>query len=103
MEATKCDNLLIAKDFPAFRPVLDSITTKRQLRIVEIESVDNLIAKHKVEEYPFTATLNDDPRRPFVVIHTSGSTGECFSEYSSLSVFASNHRLVSEIRLIFLL
>ena len=76
LEAAKCDNLLVAADFPAFKPVVAAIASKRALNIVEILSVDHWTAKDKVEEYPFTATLSDNPRRPFVAIHTSGSTGE---------------------------
>lgn len=79
--------------------MLDAIATKRQLKVVEIDSVDILISKDKVEEYPFTATLSDDPRRPFVVIHTSGSTGKFFFRVQS-SVHLLNHRVVPKIRLI---
>ncbi|TVY45835.1 Non-canonical non-ribosomal peptide synthetase [Lachnellula subtilissima] len=75
LEDTKCDHLLVARDFPVFSPVLDAIASHRQVNIVDIESVDHWIAKDRVEKYCFTATLSSNPRRPFVVLHTSGSTG----------------------------
>lgn len=76
LEAAKCNHLLVAADFPAFKPAVAAITSRRPLNVVDIASVDHWIAKDKVKEYPFTATLRDNPRRPFVSIHTSGSTGE---------------------------
>lgn len=75
LEATKCYHLLVAADFPAFKPAVDAMKSKRSLNVVDIASVDHWIAQDKVKEYPFTATLSDNPRRPFVSLHTSGSTG----------------------------
>jgi hypothetical protein len=76
LESAKCNHLLVAADFPAFKPAVAAITSRRPLDVVDIASVDHWMAKDKAKEYPFTATLRDNPHRPFVSIHTSGSTGE---------------------------
>lgn len=87
LEAAKCDHLLVAADFPAFKPAVTAITSRRPLTVVDIANVDHWIAKDKVKEYPFTATLSENPQRPFVCIHTSGSTGESASrEFNSNTV-----------------
>ncbi|KUJ10780.1 uncharacterized protein LY89DRAFT_739770 [Mollisia scopiformis] len=68
LEAAKCDHLLVAADFPAFKPAITAMASRRPLKVVEIASVDHWIAKDKAKEYPFRATLSDNPRQPFVFL-----------------------------------
>ena len=75
LEAVNCNCILTAEDFPAIKPALSAIAAKRDVQIVPVSSVDHWLASERVPLYPFRATLDDDPQRPFVVLHTSGSTG----------------------------
>ena len=75
LEATECNVLLLAGDFPIFKSAVVAIQALRELRVVEFDCLDHWLAKEKVLVYPFQAMLTDDPRRPYVVLHTSGSTG----------------------------
>ena len=75
LEATNCKTLLMAEDFTIFKPAAAAIASKREMQIVEVERLEALLEKERVVPYTFRARLEDDPRRPYVVLHTSGSTG----------------------------
>ena len=75
LEATNCKTLLMAGDFTVFEPAAAAIVSKREMRIAEVESLESLLKKERVPLYGFQVGLKDDPRRPYVVLHTSGSTG----------------------------
>ena len=75
LEATNCKELLMAADFTVFKPAAAAIASKREVQLVEVESLESLLDKERVPLYAFQVELKDDPRRPYVVLHTSGSTG----------------------------
>ena len=76
LESMQCTIMLLAGDFPAFRPASTAILAMRNMEMVELESLEYWLASERVLPYPFEATLDDNPIRPFVVLHTSGSTGK---------------------------
>ena len=75
LESTKCTKLIIAEDFEAFKPAADAILAKKTMEKLLLSPLDHWLKEKTVDTYPFEAKLSDDPRRPFVVLHTSGSTG----------------------------
>lgn len=76
LKATQCDIFLTAEDFPSFKPVADAIAAQRKMKFVGVRSLQYwLDREEKVEIYPFKGTLEENSHRPFVVLHTSGSTG----------------------------
>ena len=76
LDIMQCKKMLLAGDFPAFRPTTTAILAIRNMEIVELESLDYWLASEDAMPYPFGVTLDNNPMRPFVVLHTSGSTGE---------------------------
>ena len=89
LEATDCKTLLMASDFTVFKPAAAALASKRELRIAEVESLEVLLEKERVPLYALEVGLKDDPRRPFVVLHTSGSTGISFPFMNTLSLRAN--------------
>ena len=84
LEATRCKVLLTAVDFLPFAPATSAILGRREMEHASVESVEYWLASEKVPEYPFIATLDDNIHRPFVILHTSGSTGKsCLSGFVS--------------------
>jgi acyl-coenzyme A synthetase/AMP-(fatty) acid ligase len=75
-ESTKCTKLIVAADYEAWMPTAEAILAERDMQKVLLRSVDHWLDEGPARPYPFDAKLSDDPRRPFVVLHTSGSTGE---------------------------
>jgi hypothetical protein len=75
LEATGCHILLVAQDFPALIPLVTSLASKKELQVIPFNATSHWIGQDKVVEYPFHATLEKDASRPFVILHTSGSTG----------------------------
>ena len=74
-DATECYILLVAEDLPTRTSLVTALASKRELQIVLFQNLDQWIGQEKVPEYPFHATLENDASRPFVILHTSGSTG----------------------------
>ena len=89
LEASQCNTLLVATDFIPFKPAAAAISAKRNMQNILVERLDYWLASEKVPEYPLHATLDDDPYRPFVVLHTSASTGD----FSSLNYY---HKLIEQ-------
>ena len=96
LEATQCKIFLTAKDFPPFKAVATAISAQREMRFVDVESQSYWLSDNRVEIYSFEATLEENPHRPFVIIHTSGSTGEFYSllsviECSPIRIAQTDH------------
>ncbi|KAF7865459.1 hypothetical protein EAF04_006434 [Stromatinia cepivora] len=87
LEVTKCQNILVAADFPSFKPILTAILARRPMKCVEMESVSHWIAKGIVPHYPFSATLAECPHRLFVVLHTSGFPSAITYTFAALTAY----------------
>ncbi|KAF5872926.1 putative nrps-like enzyme protein [Botrytis fragariae] len=75
LETTECRVLLVATNLPAISTSFNRLSLQGNLRIIPFEGVEHWIGQSKVPEYPFLATLESEPNRPFAILHTSGSTG----------------------------
>lgn len=74
LEQTDCYNFLLPAQFPL--PVVKQVLAARQMRVLEISSLQHwLEAGALVQAYPYMKTFAEAKSDPFVVLHTSGSTG----------------------------
>ena len=89
LKATNCKTLLMAGDFTVFKPAAAAIASEREIQIVEVANLESLLEKERVPLYAFEVGLKDDPRRPYVVLHTSGSTGISSPVMNALSLRAN--------------
>ncbi|KAI0197610.1 hypothetical protein F4808DRAFT_294517 [Astrocystis sublimbata] len=78
LQQMKCDTFLTPPNFPL--PVVKKILDERPMRHVEVRNVqgwlddgDEAVAESK--PYPYTKTYAEAKQEPFVVLHSSGSTG----------------------------
>ncbi|KAJ8126523.1 hypothetical protein O1611_g7114 [Lasiodiplodia mahajangana] len=75
LEKTECNTFLTPPNFPL--PVVKQVLTARPMRHVEVAEFRSWLAEHDAEwnPYPYTKTFAEAKGEPFVVLHTSGSTG----------------------------
>lgn len=82
LDSCNCRILLTAKDFDALSPVVTALASKRKLQVHSVEDVQHWIDQPEVPKYAFQASLPANAARPFVILHSSGSTGmKCYSRY----------------------
>ena len=67
---TKCHTLLSAPETK-----VDHLLAERPMRHFTVAALDELLAKGLVAQYTYDKTFEDAAHDPFIVIHTSGSTG----------------------------
>lgn len=72
-----CDrhDILLARDLPALAPLVNLITSKREMQVLQFEDITYWLDRTKIPQYVFDGTLEKDGKRPFALLHTSGSTG----------------------------
>ena len=70
LESTKCKTLLSAPETK-----VDHILEKRNMRHIVIRTFDEWLAQESHEHYPYEKSFEEAAHDPFIVIHTSGSTG----------------------------
>lgn len=75
LETTKCNVFLLPPKFPL--PVVGQILSNRQMKVLEIPLLQHWLHHDDVPHrpYPYEKTYKDSHLEPFVVLHTSGSTG----------------------------
>ncbi|KAI1632027.1 L-aminoadipate-semialdehyde dehydrogenase [Biscogniauxia mediterranea] len=56
-------------------PMVNQILEKKQMEVLDIPDLEELLNPRPVAEYPFEKTWDEAHLDPFVVLHTSGSTG----------------------------
>jgi thioester reductase-like protein len=72
-EKTNCETFLLPPNFPL--PAVKQILAAKQMRVLDISNAQHWIAEGSVKPYPYTKSFVDAISEPFVVLHTSGSTG----------------------------
>ncbi|TGO16657.1 hypothetical protein BTUL_0025g00110 [Botrytis tulipae] len=72
LESLKCKILLVPEKLLA---ITQSLLSKRQMRTLRIQNLQHLLSESSVTSYPYTKTFEQAKHEPFVVLHTSGSTG----------------------------
>lgn len=70
LQSTKCQTLLSAPDTK-----VDHILEKHSMRHIVIRTFKEWVASESVAHYPYEKTFEEAAHDPFIVIHTSGSTG----------------------------
>ncbi|KAI1123749.1 hypothetical protein F5Y10DRAFT_45890 [Nemania abortiva] len=77
LEQTECNTFLTPPNFPL--PVVKQILTTRPMRHVEVADFRYWFGDHdddaETKPYPYAKTFAEAKGEPFVVLHTSGSTG----------------------------
>ncbi|KAI0973640.1 hypothetical protein F4678DRAFT_486821 [Xylaria arbuscula] len=98
LEHMKCNTFLTPPSFPL--PVVRQILNIRPMRYLEVPNFydwldDNRDYDAETEPYPYTKTFSESKAEPFVVLHTSGSTGlpkpiiQTHGTVSALSAFSN--------------
>ena len=70
LESTDCRTLISPVESK-----VDHILSKRNLRHFNVEALKTLLRHDFSEHYEYNKTFEEATRDPFIVIHTSGSTG----------------------------
>ncbi|PVH91939.1 acetyl-CoA synthetase-like protein [Periconia macrospinosa] len=73
-EATDCKTVILAQGFPLPEP-FSAALAERGAKILQIKPQTFWLGHEHVPVFEFNASLSDNPGRPFVAFHTSGSTG----------------------------
>ncbi|KAI0424717.1 hypothetical protein F5Y09DRAFT_323623 [Xylaria sp. FL1042] len=75
LDKTNCDIFLYPKGFPL--PIINQILVSKKMRNVEVPWVNDWLDVNNTEErpYPYDKIFSEARDEPFVVLHTSGSTG----------------------------
>lgn len=71
---TECKVLIVAPDFPLPEPFTAALAA-RSVKILPSKPQQYWLGHESVPVYAFNTSLDECPERPFVVFHTSGSTG----------------------------
>ncbi|KAF4638022.1 hypothetical protein G7Y89_g45 [Cudoniella acicularis] len=72
LDSLQCNKILVPETLP---PIIQTILSRKQLDTVPIPNLRDLFAPNPVPVYPYTKTFAQARFDPFVVLHTSGSTG----------------------------
>lgn len=72
-ETTECNTFLLPPKFPL--PVVKEILASRTMKVLEIPSWTHWIQDAPHKPYPYNKIFSEARLEPFVVLHTSGSTG----------------------------
>lgn len=67
--------LMIAGDFSSFDTMCAAIEDRTPVTVFKVERIEHWLDDEAVPESPFTDAVGDDPSRPYIIIHSSGSTG----------------------------
>jgi thioester reductase-like protein len=73
LEKTDCATFLLPPNFPL--PAVKQITAARTMRVLDIPGTQHWLQDGAVDHYPYEKKFEDARLEPFVVLHTSGSTG----------------------------
>lgn len=92
LEKTDCSTMLLP---PVFHlPIIKQIQAARDMKVVEIAEVQHwLTSSEPTAPYPYTKTFAEAKLDPWVVLHTSGSTGmpkpiiQAHATYSNIDAF----------------
>lgn len=72
IDETKCAKWLIPEKVP---PVVRLILREKEMKVVQIPSLDFFLQPADVAPYTFNKTFDEARYMPFLALHTSGSTG----------------------------
>ncbi|KAF7861799.1 hypothetical protein EAF04_007682 [Stromatinia cepivora] len=72
LETLHCNIALSPEVLP---PITQTVVAKRQMRTLEIQTLQELLEDGAVSLYPYEKTFEQARYEPFVVLQTSGSTG----------------------------
>ena len=70
LESTDCDILISPKETK-----VDHILSRRNMRHLNVEALNELLRGDFSEHYEYNKTFEEASHDPFIVVHTSGSTG----------------------------
>ncbi|KAI1119599.1 hypothetical protein F5Y14DRAFT_8850 [Nemania sp. NC0429] len=101
LEKTECNTFLTPPNFPL--PVVKQILAARPMRHVEVAGFHYWLGDGDVgaKPYPYAKTFSEAKGEPFVVLHTSGSTGipkpivQTHGTASALCAFSNTDRQTS--------
>lgn len=73
LQAAKC-NIWVKPHGPSY-PLVDDLLKQRDMQVLDLPELDELLAVEGAEPYPFYKTFDEASQEPFCLLHTSGSTG----------------------------
>ena len=57
-------------------PIAETILAQRSMNHILVPDLEQWLHGEHVKSYPYERTFEEARQEPFVVVHTSGSTGE---------------------------
>ena len=69
---TAATTLVVSSDAP---PIVDKILAAIPMQRLVVPELQDLLAEDPVEAIPFTKTFEEYRLKPWIILHTSGSTG----------------------------
>lgn len=96
LDKTQCSTMLLPPVFPL--PVIKQIQTARKMRVVEIPGAQHWLPNEPEDArvpYPYSKSYAEARLEPWIVLHTSGSTGapkpiiQSHATYSALDAFTA--------------
>ena len=73
LENTQCHVLMTAESLP---PLAREVLSQRPMVHVIVPELERWLDARTVDSYPYAKTFEQARYEPFVVVHTSGSTGK---------------------------
>lgn len=102
MEQTNCNIF-----FSGLGVHVDDILAARQMKHIVIPDLEDLLDQIKAPHYPYEKTFGEAKNDPYVVLHTSGTTGTAvrtsflaamLEKLFFLAVFPANNAMMTEAR-----
>ncbi|KAF4900571.1 Non-canonical non-ribosomal peptide synthetase FUB8 [Colletotrichum viniferum] len=73
LKAAEC-NIWVKPHGPSY-PLVDDLLQQREMQVLDLPGLDELLDAEGTEPYPFCKTFDEASQEPFCLLHTSGSTG----------------------------
>ena len=73
LEDLQCDVMLLTAESKP--PIVEEILSKRAMRTMMVPALEDTLMTAEGPIYPYSKTFDQAKHEPFVVLHTSGSTG----------------------------
>ncbi|KAF4471132.1 hypothetical protein FALBO_1953 [Fusarium albosuccineum] len=74
LDATNCNLWVHPQGYPQY-PLVEKVLQSRELRIIEIPAVKELLDADHARHYPYSKTYDEAMADTFCILHTSGTTG----------------------------
>lgn len=76
LKTTRCNQILRATPFSTISLIIEVINREKDLRVQDMLSLEELLDPQSVSKYSYNKSYLEAENDPFMIIHTSGTTGK---------------------------